>query len=311
LGIVVFAIVSLYFLFKSNKDKTHFSDARELAVKNIEQVDEIHLISITGDTVILKKESDFWKVNDQFIARRDRVEHLLNTIENVEVRTPVPTSQKASVLKQMNQQQVEVSIFSGGKKISSYLVGHPTADQLGTYMINTSEESFKDKVFITYLLGFNGYLTSRYDARVGFWRDNTVIHYPELKIQKVRLTLEGDTFEINFDGKNYSSNIQSDESEIRRYLLNYKKLAVEYYAEEPSKELYSPSPFFTLQIISLNDVIQRLEGYRKKAPQGMLDINGKQAKWDKNRFYLKTNNEWAVAQYFVFDPILISTETLR
>lgn len=310
---LVLGVSAILWFAVIDDDKVHFENDREFSFKNIEGIDSIKLIDEKGIKTTLSRSSSNWKVNNNFFARPDRIKHLLNTIQHVATRTPVPTKQRKSVINVIRKNHVKVNIYSGGEITKSYIVGHPTSTQTGTYMIKQLREDTASVPFITYLLGFNGFLTSRYDPEPGAWRDNVIMNYPKLEIKSIQLNYDSDTFRIQFDGENYKfKNYKVQEEYIRRYLLNFKSLAVEYFIEGTGqKQTSNRQPFFEIVITDLENNTTNLKGYRKTAPEGMKDVNGNRSVWDKERFIILVNdNQWAVAQYFVFDPLFINPKHL-
>ena len=128
-------------------------------------------------------------VNGLYDARPDVIQTLLYTIRKIDVKEPVGKKAQDNVVKRLAADAVKCEIYSKGELIKAYYVGSETQDLTGTYMIlidlKTMETSAKP--FVTYIPGFEGFLTTRYFTEEIGWRDRTVFNYIPNEIKSVRM----------------------------------------------------------------------------------------------------------------------------
>lgn len=172
--------------------------------------------------------------------------------------------------------------------------------------------------FITHLLGFEGYLTPRYEPKLSTWRDLTVFNYPKLDIQELSIQYPN-TPQNNFkikaseDGYKFYQNDQltkCDQIEIKRYLLNFKSISAERLIDKQKKialnKTYAKQkPWFVISISTKNNATTTLKAYKIKLPAGTKNAAGLPLNYDPDRFHGTCfNGEIGVFQYFTFDPLL-------
>ena len=155
--LVVFVLLALVaaglWYFESNKSIK--GELKDFAVADTSRIDKIFLADKEGRTVnLLKWASSRWRVNGKFLAREDGIRNLLETIKNVEVRSPVGKNLYNNTMKLMASKSVKIEIYSKDENIKTYYVGHPKMDNLGRCMY--LEGSYVP--FITFIPGFNGFL---------------------------------------------------------------------------------------------------------------------------------------------------------
>ena len=76
--------------------------------------------------------------------------------------------------------------------------------------------------------------------------------------------------------------------------------------KEKLDSLISSTPYRILTISDVNGNKKEFVTYRKKAPEGSVDLEGNPIEYDLDRFYglINNGNEIVLIQYFVFNNIL-------
>jgi hypothetical protein len=164
-------------------------ELKDFAIEDTASIDRIILADKEGKKVTLERiSSNRWKVNGSFEANQGKINTLLGTMKNVQVKSPVPAKDLQSVIIDMATRHTLVKIFQKGQLIKTYFVGIQTVDQLGTYML--MEHS---KVpFIMHIPGFNGYLNGRYFTSARDWKTRRVFDWPPQQIDYVKVEYPGD-----------------------------------------------------------------------------------------------------------------------
>lgn len=314
---IVFGIC--YLIFQKD-DQLSNEEERAFAIKNIGEIDQIHLANTNGDEVTLtKNESNRWLVNNQFLAREQRIKLLLETAKNLQVQQKVPKAKQARILKNLAINNIIAEFYSDGEIVKTYYVGKSDGKGTGTYMLlkNPSTGKNASTPYLTYLLGFQGYLTPRYEPHPKTWRDLNLLYFPKLAIQKIELTypqnpsknwslkLQNEKYVL----KNNNSEIAVDNNAIKRYLLNYKNINAERIlpkSDSLKQQLKSKKPWFILSVTNLLGKENKIIGYKKEMPKGSKNAIGLPLLYDPDRFYgICFNNELCYLQYYVFDPLIV------
>lgn len=155
---VLVAVIALYAIF-TKKSSTIVGDLRDFAVSDTASINKLFLVDREGNKSLLTRVSPGkWMVNNKYNARQESINNLLNTIKSLEVKSPVGKNLYNNVMKLMASKSVKIEIYQKGEPVKTYYVGHPTMDNLGTFM-------YIEKSTVPYIMhipGFNGFLSTRY-----------------------------------------------------------------------------------------------------------------------------------------------------
>lgn len=317
--ITAFTITLLTYL---SDDDNHLSneEARNFSINNIGSITKIILADTKGEKTTLEAINGNWMVNNTFFARKKRIEQLLTAAKNVRVQQKVPANKQDRILKNLATYNIQAAFYSGNKLVKTYFVGTANGKTTGTYMLRIDEKTGENyaTAFVTHLLGFEGYLTPRYEPQISSWRDLTVFNYPQLNIDALKVdypTSPQNNFEIKLNNNKYelfSNNIPKpcDQAALKKYLLNFKNISAERLVSKEKcdtlKKRYAlQKPWFNITIINNKEVPTTLKAYRIKLPDGSKNSAGLPLLYDPDRFHgICFNGELAVFQYFVFDQLL-------
>ena len=133
LGLVSLAA---YFFFKPSSS-TLKKERSDFAVKDTASITKIFMADQQGRSVLLERINvDNWKLNNEFKARPDAVNILLETIKRVTVKSPVNRAAFENVVKQIAGAGTKVEIYQGKDTPSkTYYVGHSNQEHTGTFML--------------------------------------------------------------------------------------------------------------------------------------------------------------------------------
>lgn len=180
--IVLLALgIAAFWLYRTNQPTTLAKPLSDFAVEDTAAIDRIFIADKQGRSVDLRRTPQGWTVNGAFVARQHEVGVLLRTFKRVEVKSPVPKSAEAMVLKVMGSAARKVEVYQGGKRpVKTWIVGHGTKDHFGTYALLENEDGRSSVPFILGMTGFTGILSTRFHTELDLWRDNPVYRYKDL-----------------------------------------------------------------------------------------------------------------------------------
>lgn len=320
-------IIGTLIFFNTSDNKLNDKYERDFCLKDQKIIDKIFLSDKKGIKVLLTKEKKVWKVNNKYIARDIRIKTLLETAENIKVKQRIPRAQKERILKNLATNNIKVEFFSKDDLIKSYFVGGANGSTTGTYMLLINEDSGENfsTPFLTHLIGFEGYLTPRYEPNPNTWRDLKIFFFPKNAIKSVKLDYADqpeESFEIRLEKSNYAlfqnnTKINFEPTAIKNYLINFKSIAAENILNSKVKEtvlnkIKSQNVWFTLSVTNFAGKTNKVVGYKKKMPSGSTNAIGTPLLFDPDRFYgICFENELTTLQQYVFEPLLIKKSNLQ
>ncbi len=213
----------------------------DFVVADTASVDRIHLADMHGRTIDLHRTPQGWQVNGLYATDRTKVDLLLRTFKRVEVRSPVPKSAEANVLKAMASGGTKVEIYQGGKRpVKTWIVGQGSRDNFGTYMLLEVEGIGRSpSPFVMNMAGFTGVLNTRFTTQIDEWRASTVFRFTDLHdLKAVEVELPQaptQSYHIDHldDGRVRLTDLKGgllplDSTLVRGALLPYQQLNYEY-----------------------------------------------------------------------------------
>jgi hypothetical protein len=323
--VIILGGLSFWFIV-NNRKGTIKETLRDFAVEDTASIDKIFLADKAGNAVTLKRKEDGqgWTVNDKYLARMDAIKTLLVTIRKIDIKEPVGKKAQDNVVKQLAADAVRCEIYSKGELLKAYYVGSQTQEMTGTYMILMDPETMKPsaKPFITYIPGFEGYLTTRYFTQEKLWRDRTIMQYVPTDIASVKLEVPDKPemgYELKIKGNNdYEVMMLSgkkvediDPMAVKQYLtyfqqVNFESLDMGMKQEEIDSTLKS-RPINILTVTDTKGKTNRIKFFaRKPKKEDRTDAEGNPLKFDLDRMnaLLENTNDFVMVQYYVFGKMM-------
>lgn len=326
IAIILVAILgSLSFWFIVNrKSGTIKPTLRDFAVEDTASINKIFLADKNGNTVTLERQQDAtWSVNGKYTARPDAIQMLLTTIKKIDIKEPIGKNAQDNVTKRLAAKAVKCEIYQDGELTKAYYVGTETPDQTGTYMILIDLETMKPsaKAFITYIPGFEGYLTTRYFTEEKGWKDRTVFHYIPTQIKSVKLESPEhpeQNYEVSvlgenkFEVKKLKDNTvvtDLDTLAVKQYLSYFKQLNFESFEVELKQhQIDSTLKTQPLNILTVTDTkgqSNKVIFYSRPNLKKVLGQDEKPIPFDPIRMdALLDNGDVVMLQYFVFGKVM-------
>jgi hypothetical protein len=323
--VIILASVSFWFIVNNHKG-TIKETLRDFAVKDTASISKIFLADKKGQTVTLERKANSgWILNGKYEVRHDALQNLLVTIAKVDVREPIGKNSVDNIIKRLAAEAIRCEIYQHGKLTKAYYVGREDKDATGTYMILMDPETLETsaKPFVTYIPGFDGYLTTRYFTEEKGWRDRTVFRYNPNDIKKVRMEVPmkpDESYELTVNGNNdYEIRLLSnnhplkgvDTFSVKQYLSYFQQINYESFeVTESQKQIDSTlkeHPINILTVTNSKGETNKVTFFTRLARHpGLKDDNGNLVIFDTDRMDALMNNgkDFVMVQYFVFGKLL-------
>lgn len=318
-------LAGLAYYFTQKPVSTLSNEVSNFAIKDTASIRKIHLANRYGNEITIERQNNgLWKLNEKYIAREDAVELLLRTFRHMQVKGPVAKTMKANVIKRLAAEHILVEVFTDDMETpeKTYYVGDATMNHLGNFMLlETKEDGRSSEPFIVDDGTATGYLRPRFFTNFDEWRNTNLFRFPNLDIKRIEVEFFDDptnSFAITYNGENnielFDNNLSKvenvDTKLLKDYLVQYKKINFESFAEEgisPLKldSIYSSNPFYEIRVFPKNQDPQFITLWKRKLPD-QTNKFGEEIEYDINRMWGKTyNNNLVLCQYFVFDKLLV------
>lgn len=301
----------------------------DFAVADTSKVTRIFIAEHNGRSVDLTRTADGWRVSGGFKAKKYHLDLLLKTLLRAEVRSPVPKSAEANVLKTMSSSARKVEVYEGGSEPSKvWYVGHATQEHTGTYMLlEIPGEGRSSAPFIVGMSGFTGHLSSRFHANLDEWRTSEVFVYSDPSaVTTVQVEHPRDpatSFSVEYAGGNKlflkdgtGAVVPMDSLAVKDFLLQFKKLNYEYIDRDIPRakrdSLIASLPNTTVTAVDRSGAATKVKIWLRKPDSQGVDPTGAPLQYDVNRMYaLMADTVLVVVQRQMFDRITIPLEDLR
>lgn len=298
----------------------------DFTVADVEMIHRIVLSNKQG-TADLRREADHWKINGKYRVMQSKIEVLLETIQKLSVRAPVPKIRLQAVMKEFEAGSTKVEIYSGDEDKPSrvYYVDGNTEDSKGTYMLMELDGKKAEKPYIIGLPGFVGILSVRYFTDETQWRDTQIfdysaddirqitVEYPEQPENSFRISvISPDSFAL-YPAEGAGDAIQPRriyKEGVMKYLSSFKFLHAEAFDNaNPKKDsILGSAPFVSVTVTGRNDLSEKMIVFRmplNRRSKMQYDEQGNKLPYDLDRYYASIHDgrDFVIIQDYVFGKI--------
>jgi hypothetical protein len=330
--LVVFAAI---LLLQSTAKSTLSNKETNFAVRDTANITRIFIADLDTSDVLLERSSDGWVVNKEYKAQTSKVDLMLSTMMKLRVRAPVSIASHDNVVKRLAGIAVKVEVyqlvprinlfnriklFPREKRTRVYYVGDATKDNMGTFMLMEGARS----AYIVYIVGFRGFVASRYSPMVDDWRDYTAFKSKLADIQSVTVEFNREpeqSFTIeNIDRHRYRITRLMDNYTLPgfdtlralNFLTSFADIRFEALLNNnmPLARIDSivNSPFLhRITLMDKKGEVTQMTTFEKRLFHDHLIVDDfMMIPVDLDRLYGLTNNDrdFVLLQYFVFDKVL-------
>jgi hypothetical protein len=269
---------AIWWLASRQTQSTLSVEETDFSLDDTTQVDKIFLADRDDHKITLtKNDRGVWRLNGKRRASGQRVSMLLETMYYVEVKGPVPSKARETVIKNLSSSSIKAEFYDGEQLLKTVYVGGTTPDNLGTYMwIEGAEHPY-----ITHIPGFYGYLTIRFTPNARDWRSRKLFSFNPADIQTVRVTFPaGETPGYRLDRRAIGEyRVEAlpplekqyrpvDELQVKKYLANLNDVALLDFVSQPNHladSLGKALPEATVFVQLEDNRSEKLYIYRKRA----------------------------------------------
>jgi len=320
LVIIVLALAALgLYLFNSSPKGTTSTVTHDydFAMPDTAAITKIVIEDKVPTKVILTRKKGGWFVNDDFLARTDAIDVLLETFHHWAMKNYVSAEARPTVMKRMDVFGRHVEVYAGDQLLKSFTVGTETPDQLGSYV---KLDDAKDP-YAVYLPGFNGYLNSRFFTDASAWRKRTIWGFDNRNIKTIVVNYPGNTAEsFRIDVTDTEAILKDISGSV---IENFNVEAVNLYLAAFRKTTYEGAIVFTDGIYDKMDSVKNageiisiyvepkrgesieMKAYKINAKPDMTDSEGNLMLWDPDRLYGVINeNTYVLVQNYGLQYVL-------
>jgi hypothetical protein len=295
---LVIVLVAVFFLFR---DKTPFG--KKNTSFSVSPGSEITRIEFEQgkERLVLEKQGEEWLLNGQLSTRKSSINFITRTLQEMRIKSPV--SQELLDSAATGNQPVNVRVYQGRKRLSSFVVYKTTSNIYGNIM----KMSERSKPFIVYVPGHDGDIGSAFTLNELYWQPYTIFNMLPSEIAEVRLENFNDTaasFLISRQNSRFSlqnAGIGWDSTLVRRYLSYFTFIPFESWeirlGEKEKAGIMASDPSYRITVTTVKGERVELKLWERKNPDGSTDTD---------RMYGTTGKkgEIFIVRYFDIDPVL-------
>lgn len=298
------------------------------AVKDTASITKIVLSDKTPARTVLSRDSRGWMVDGEFPARNDAMDIILETLYRMEMRNFATERLKPTVLKNLDVFGKRVEIYTNGKLLKTIIVGLPTHDEMGTWMMIEGA----DAPYAVHIPGFNGFLSSRFFTETYLWKRRDLVRMNPRNIKEVEV-IYPDSLEASYTLRVFSPDsiyllrasdgaVMKDVSLVkaRMFLNAFKNLSYEgeiipsdpIFARRDS--LLASTPVFDFKVKDIDGKQVSFKGFKIKAQAQTIDPMDPKTFYDPDRLHGFINDDRMVLlQYYglrkVIQPLAYFTNS--
>ena len=323
--VIILGSASFWYIVKNGKSTLN-AQMRSFAVADTAAINKIFLADKNGRTITLERGTEGkWTLNGKYDVRMDALKTLLVTIKRVDVKEPVGKRAQDNVIKRISAKAIKCEIYQNNVLTKAYYVGTETQDNTGTYMIMIDPETMKtmEKPFITYIPGFEGYLTTRYFTEEQGWRGRGIFNYNPNDIKSVKmetpftpekgyeLTVKGNNDYVIMPSGSNKPLDNVDYITVKQYLSYFQSLSFESFEVDINqKQIDSVLKCQPINIITVTDNkgnVNKVRFFARAPKPGALDQKtGQLLQFDTERMDALLNNgkDFVMVQYYMFGKVM-------
>ena len=321
---LVLAAVGFYFSQQNKKSTITESTkaAYDFTIKDTASITKIVIKDKTPSAVTLTRGNGRWMVNNLKPARKVAMADLLETLYRMEMRNFVQEIAKDAVNKRIDVFGKEVEIYTGDQLVKHFFVGTETGDQLGTFM---KMAGYPDP-FAVHILGFNGYLNTRFFTSSDMWYDRTIWGFDNLEITSASVVysqtpalsfninmIEGLPVLTDFEGNEIPTSNEHIKHATQSFFAAFRNTKYEGAIIETDPifsrkdSLLLGVPFVQITASALSGETHTLQAYRIKAAADTYEEDGLPSVYDPDRMHAFIDGEqFVLVQFYGLKNVMLT-----
>jgi len=323
LYIVLLAVLGFgvyYFLFYNRNESPYSVGEAGFTIKDTASIGKIFLADKHDNKLLLERTDTGWIADKKYKVLPSTLNQLLSTIAAQAPLYPVPQSARNVVIKGMAGESIKVEVYDRqGQKMRVFYVGSAGLNGKGTNMLMEGASS----PYVVHILGFDGYLTTRYSPYLRDWRDRTVFNIQPEQIKRISVQYADAPLNSFVITKNNDSlTVDGDPNIVKHQPLNvrrarvYLKYFTDINAEGYTNGEYSADTIAdpkrlhcTIDVTSDKGLYQHLVIYwmplNRRSKNMVTSSQDLPDNYDGDRFYglINNNTDTVVIQNYVFKKL--------
>jgi hypothetical protein len=325
--IIVVLLTGVLGYLKYNKSKTNFEEI-SFNVTDTKQIGSIAISDKNGNKTVLSKIEGKWRVNDSFFAEHNKILLLLNTLNKLQIEMPIGDSMRKMAIQDLRTLGREVSILDmDGKELKTFYLGSQMGS--GNNMILSENGQVSKDPYIVKLPGIKTMdLKHGFPANPESWYSTEVFSTPVDKIKSIlvnfherqqfsfKLTKDEDIIKIEplVDSMKIANPLKKEQ--VVQFLLEFESKNFESRLTNDSAIMYikNSKPSYTIELEDVLGEKRFIKIYKIPSSfagmdlsSGGIDATGKKLPFNIEKYwtYSSYTKEYAIAQHYVFGPILL------
>lgn len=307
--VVVLGVAVYWFKSKPWRSSAHTAEA--FAVKDTNAVTRIFMANKNGGKVLLERmPSNVWMVNGKVAADHTKINLLLTTLHDLQVKMPVTESMHNTAMAILGSSGIKCEVYAGANLVKTIYIGSETPDKEGTFMILEGE----DQPYIIQQPGFIGFLTPRFHTSEVKWQSKLIFNTTANEIQKLQISYPSMPNE-SFIIETSVARAELDTQAVKVLLHSFEGLYAEGFYEEAvftkreRDSLYQRTPYCIIELTSTSSKVQRVVFYEKPVgdrTKDRYDESMQERTIDPEKFFAKIEGTNLVAsvQEYAFRRVL-------
>jgi hypothetical protein len=304
--VVAVIIAAILIIFQANRRGVFGRGNTAFAVPPGTEITRIEMASNEAH-IELKRDGNIWLVNGAGEARKSAVSFLIQTLQEIAIKSPVSDDLFRAEVTEKGVAPVRVKVWSGRKLIRNMLVYKTESNQYGNIM----QLGAGRKPFIVSIPGFEGTIGSNFNMNDLFWRPFTIFSTIPSEIESVEVKYFMNPDE-SFLVYNPSTAVPAemrgqalagyDTARVKRYLSYFTWVPFESWAfnltDDEQALIAGSPPLAVITLTSGGELSGRLTLWeRADSLTGKIDTD---RAWGRT----EDNSNIFIVRYFDIDPLL-------
>lgn len=236
LAIILIVLSAVFAIMVSQKQPASTLQVEKdlFSIADTASIDRIVLRQPDGAEQTLERRQGYWQLNGDYAADPSMIRLLLSVLNQVQVRRPVARSQQKEVLRQLEQQGVEVELQ--GDASQRFLVGGREGDRISYFARG-------DQAYVMELPGYSSYISGIFFQKQSDFRNKMLATLNSMNFQALDVEYPADTaqnvsirYQNNMLG--VEDIIRPDSSVLFQYMMIYEPLEIAGYLSPGEDPVY-------------------------------------------------------------------------
>ena len=315
---VLLALAAIVWFSRGSQENYNVGD--QLAIKNTDKIHKVFIADRSDKRILLTKGQDGWLVNEKYPVRQGAIDLLLETFNQVRVKSYVAKAAEKNVVEELRTRGLKVEVYDKNDEfIKVYYVGGAAPGKLGTYMLQDGD----NHLYITHLGSWEGIITPRFMLNEIDWRDKTLFQYEPDKITELTVdypAAKQASFTLKRTGKGQHevfplvpdaafkfAGKEPIKAQVLYYLKGYDNIVAEAFeSDHPQRDSIFRSTPFCILSVSDDEGSKNVKLYPIPGRVTGTLADGTPRRGAIERYYaaINENEEFMLVQHRIFQRLL-------